>query len=99
MTTSTNRPTIILLAYHWLGAWAWDEVLEHLGSHDSRATALTLPGLDPDDPDRAARTLDDQAAAILDAMARLGVSEDQPHGPRRPQWCKRTCQPRPGPTP
>jgi pimeloyl-ACP methyl ester carboxylesterase len=78
MTTSTNRPTIILLAGHWLGAWAWDEVLEHLGSHDSRATALTLPGLDPDDPDRAARTLDDQAAAILDAMARLGVSEDQP---------------------
>ncbi|MFC8038192.1 alpha/beta fold hydrolase [Paenarthrobacter sp. NPDC057355] len=78
MTTSTNCPTIILVAGHWLGAWAWDEVLEHLWSHHLRATALTLPGLDPDDPDRAARTLDDQAAAILDAMARLGVSEDQP---------------------
>ncbi|MCR2800087.1 alpha/beta fold hydrolase [Microbacterium sp. zg-Y818] len=78
MTTSTSRPTIILIAGHWLGAWAWDEVLERLDAHGSRATAMTLPGLDADDPERASRTLDDQAAAILDTIARLEVSESQP---------------------
>ncbi|MFT2818071.1 alpha/beta fold hydrolase [Leifsonia sp. A12D58] len=78
MTTTTSSPTIILIAGHWLGAWAWDEVLEHLKTDRSRALAMTLPGLDGDDPDRAAKTLDDQAAAILDVFAGLGVSEDQP---------------------
>jgi pimeloyl-ACP methyl ester carboxylesterase len=78
MTTTTSTPTIILIAGHWLGAWAWDEVLDHLHTGRSRATAMTLPGLDGDDPGRAARTLDDQAAAILDLFARLGVSADQP---------------------
>ena len=78
MTTTTSSPTIILIAGHWLGAWAWDEVLEHLRTDHARAIALTLPGLDGDDPGRATRTLDDQAAAILDLFARHGVSEDQP---------------------
>ena len=78
MTTSTSSPTIILIAGHWLGAWAWDEVLEHLKTDHPRAIAMTLPGLDGDDPERATKTLDDQAAAILDVVARLGVSEDQP---------------------
>ncbi|WP_167140721.1 alpha/beta hydrolase [Diaminobutyricimonas sp. TR449] len=78
MTTTTSSPTIILIAGHWLGAWAWDEVLEHLKTDGSRAIAMTLPGLDGDDPERAAKTLDDQAAAVLDVVARLGVSEDQP---------------------
>ncbi|WP_157155840.1 alpha/beta fold hydrolase [Diaminobutyricimonas sp. LJ205] len=78
MTTTTSSPTIILIAGHWLGAWAWDEVLEHLKTDHSRAIAMTLPGLDGDDPERAAKTLDDQAAAVLDVVARLGVSEDQP---------------------
>ncbi len=78
MTISTNPPTIILIAGHWLGAWAWDEVLEHLGSDHSRVVAMTLPGLDPEDPNRARRTLDEQAAAVLDLMAQHGVSEEQP---------------------
>ncbi|MHA7238905.1 alpha/beta fold hydrolase [Arthrobacter sp. TMS1-12-1] len=78
MTTTRSSPFIVLLAGHWLGAWAWDEVLEHLGNGHSRAIAMTLPGLDGDDPERAAKTLDDQAAAVLDVFARLGVSEDQP---------------------
>ena len=75
MTTTTSSPTIILIAGHWLGAWAWDEVLEHLGTDRSRTIAMTLPGLDGNDPERAARTLDDQAAAVLDVLARLGVPE------------------------
>ncbi|MET4539409.1 pimeloyl-ACP methyl ester carboxylesterase [Arthrobacter bambusae] len=78
MTTTTNSPDIILIAGHWLGAWAWDEVLEHLESDHSHAVAVTLPGLDGDDPERAAKTLEDQAAAVLDTFARLGVTEDRP---------------------
>jgi pimeloyl-ACP methyl ester carboxylesterase len=78
MTTTTSSPTIILIAGHWLGSWAWDEVLEHLTPDRSRTIALTLPGLDGDDPERASKTLDDQAAAVLDILTRLGVSEEQP---------------------
>jgi pimeloyl-ACP methyl ester carboxylesterase len=78
MTTSTSTPAIILIAGHWLGAWAWDEVLGDLTSDHARVIALTLPGLDGDDPERSTRTLDDQATAVLDVIARLGVSEDQP---------------------
>ena len=78
MTTTTSSPTIILIAGHWLGAWAWDEVLEHLATEHSRVIAMTLPGLDGDDPERAAKTLDDQAAAVLYVITQLGVSGDRP---------------------
>jgi len=71
MTTPNSSPITILIAGHWLGAWAWDDVLEHLRTDRSRTVAMTLPGLDADDPERATKTLDDQAAAILD------VSEEQ----------------------
>lgn len=70
--TSTNRPTILLIAGHWLGAWAWDEVLAHLPANHERAVAMTLPGLDPDDRERTTRTLDDQVHAIRDAVASHG---------------------------
>lgn len=75
MTTTTDSPAIILIAGHWLGAWAWDEVLEHLKTEHPRAIAMTLPGLDASDPGRASRTLDAQAEAILDLIAQQG---DQP---------------------
>ncbi|UKA49324.1 alpha/beta hydrolase [Arthrobacter sp. FW305-123] len=78
MTTTENSQPVILIAGHWLGAWAWDEVLEHLETDHSRAVAVTLPGLDGDDPERATKTLDDQAAAVLDIFARHGVSDEQP---------------------
>ncbi len=78
MTTTTDSPTIILIAGHWLGAWAWDEVLEHLETGHSRPIPITQPGLDEGDPKRAVKTLDDQAAAILDIFAQLGVSRDRP---------------------
>ena len=77
MTTTTSSPTFILIAGHWLGAWAWDDVLDHLHTGNSRATALTLPGLDGNDPERAAKTLDDQAAAVLEVITRLRKTEDQ----------------------
>ncbi|MBV1780903.1 alpha/beta hydrolase [Paeniglutamicibacter sp. ABSL32-1] len=72
MTTATNGPTIILIAGHWLGAWAWDEVLEHLKTKGTRAIAMTLPGLDGNDPERAAKTLNDQADAILGVISQHG---------------------------
>lgn len=75
MTTTKSSPTIVLIAGHWLGAWAWDETLEHLEAADIRAVAMTLPGLDGDDNNRAAKTLEDQAAAIRDVITRRG---DQP---------------------
>ncbi|WP_150307634.1 alpha/beta fold hydrolase [Planctomonas psychrotolerans] len=78
MTPITSNSTVILIAGHWLGAWAWDDVLEHLHAADIRAISMTLPGLDGDDRGRAARTLDDQTAAILDVLARVVVAPDQP---------------------
>jgi pimeloyl-ACP methyl ester carboxylesterase len=72
MTTAMSSPTIILIAGHWLGAWAWDEVLEHLKTDHSRAIAMTLPGLDANDPERATKTLDAQAEAILGVITQHG---------------------------
>lgn len=54
---------------HWLGAWAWDDVAANLRERGHRVVAITLPGLDPDDPDRATRTVADQAAALRAAVA------------------------------
>lgn len=70
MTTNTSNLAILLIPGHWLGAWAWDEVLEHLTSLGHRAIPLTLPGLDETDADRVTRTLDDQVAAIEQAATR-----------------------------
>lgn len=78
MTTTTNDPTLLLIGGHWLGAWAWDEVVEHLTAAGRRAVPLTLPGLDPTDPRRTTRTLDDQVAAILHAADRAGASAERP---------------------
>ena len=72
MTTTMSSPTIILIAGHWLGAWAWDEVLEHLKTDHPRAIAMTLPGLDAHDPERATKNLNAQAEAILGVIAQHG---------------------------
>ena len=47
----TNAP-IILVPGFWLGAWAWDDVADLLRADGHDVTALTLPGLEPDHPDR-----------------------------------------------
>lgn len=67
--TTNTLPSIILVPGHWLGAWAWDAVASELRSRGHAVTALTLPGLDPDDAERATRTLDDQAEALRAAVA------------------------------
>ncbi|PFG15835.1 pimeloyl-ACP methyl ester carboxylesterase [Propionicimonas paludicola] len=78
MTTQQSTSPIVLIPGHWLGAWAWDEVEDHLSSEGHPARALTLPGLDPDDPDRRSRTLDDQADAIVAALRQAGASAERP---------------------
>ncbi|MBT1621890.1 alpha/beta hydrolase [Curtobacterium flaccumfaciens pv. oortii] len=78
MTTSPHKPSVIFIAGHWLGAWAWDAVIDEFTPERWRPVAMTLPGLDPDDGARATRTLSDQVAAIVSRCAQLGVSRDQP---------------------
>lgn len=75
MTTTASKQPLILIAGHWLGAWAWDEVLEHLDGDRVHAKAMTLPGLDAVDPERATKTLEDQAAAIQDVLTEISAGE------------------------
>lgn len=67
----TSAP-IILVPGFWLGAWAWDEVAEHLRADGHRVQAVTLPGLEPDHPDRSAVTLDDHVDAVVAAIEAAG---------------------------
>jgi len=78
MTTHTDDATIVLIPGHWLGAWAWDDVVEHLTTLGRRALPMTLPGLDATDPARASRTLDDQAAAIEGVIAQAAAADGAP---------------------
>lgn len=103
MTTSIplgTEPTFVLIPGYWLGAWAWGEVLAPLREAGAQALALTLPGLDPQDPDRVDRTLEEQAAAIEAAVAADGgnvvlVAHSGANGPvslaldRNPQLVRR----------
>jgi pimeloyl-ACP methyl ester carboxylesterase len=66
-----NAP-IILVPGFWLGAWAWDEVVELLRADGHDVTAITLPGLESADADRASVTFEDHVNAICDALARAG---------------------------
>lgn len=66
---SSQPPFLILVPGHWLGAWAWDEVRVELAAAGIEAHAVTLPGMDPEDPHRAQRTLSEQAAAIAELIA------------------------------
>jgi pimeloyl-ACP methyl ester carboxylesterase len=59
---------IILVPGWWLGAWAWDEVVETLRAQGHDVTALTLPGLESRDTDRSAITFADHVDAICDAV-------------------------------
>jgi pimeloyl-ACP methyl ester carboxylesterase len=59
---------IILVPGFWLGAWAWDEVVESLRADGHDVTAITLPGLESMDADRAGVTFEDHVAAIVRAV-------------------------------
>jgi pimeloyl-ACP methyl ester carboxylesterase len=66
---SAVHSAIVLVPGHWLGAWAWDAVAADLRVRGHRVAAVTLPGLDPHDPQRTARTLADQAESIRSAVS------------------------------
>jgi pimeloyl-ACP methyl ester carboxylesterase len=76
-TTTRTSPSIVLVPGHWLGAWAWDAVVADLRGRGHNVTAVTLPGLDPDDPHRASTTMAQQVDALrsaVDAAAADGSS-------------------------
>lgn len=64
----TPQASLFLIAGHWLGAWAWDEVIAQPALAHARKIPLTLPGLDPADANRASRTIEDQANHIVQAL-------------------------------
>ena len=63
---------IILVPGFWLGAWAWDDVAALLRADGHTVTALTLPGLESPDADRAAVTFADHVDAIAAAVEEHG---------------------------
>ena len=67
-TRETASAPIILVPGFWLGAWAWDEVAGTLRADGHDVTAITLPGLDSVDTDRAGITFADHVDAIVEAV-------------------------------
>jgi pimeloyl-ACP methyl ester carboxylesterase len=67
----TSAP-IVLVPGFWLGAWAWDEVAAALRAKGHDVTAVTLPGLESADADRAAITFADHVDAICDVVRAAG---------------------------
>lgn len=59
---------IILVPGFWLGGWAWDEVAQALRAAGHDVRALTLPGLESKDDERADVTIEDHVQAIVDAV-------------------------------
>lgn len=59
---------IILVPGFWLGAWAWDEVEPVLQARGLHTVSLTLPGLQPNDTNRASVGLADHIAAVVEAI-------------------------------
>ena len=66
--TGADPSFVVLVPGFWLGAWAWDEVVPPLREQGLQALALTLPGLEPDHPDRNSVTLEDHVRAVEDAI-------------------------------
>ncbi|HEY2551790.1 MAG TPA: alpha/beta hydrolase [Streptosporangiaceae bacterium] len=76
--TANHSAAIILVPGHWLGAWAWDAVAAQLRDRGHRVVPVTLPGLDPGDPDRASRTVTDQADDLQAHVASAASGEVRP---------------------
>lgn len=59
---------IILVPGFWLGAWAWDEVIDLLRADGHDVTALTLPGMESVGSDRSTVGFADHVEAIVAAI-------------------------------
>ncbi len=68
----TTAP-IILVPGFWLGAWAWDDVVDALRADGHDVTALTLPGLESADADRTSISQSDHVDAIVRAVEAAGA--------------------------
>lgn len=60
--------SVVLVPGFWLGAWAWDDVAADLRARGHDVLALTLPGLESVDAERASVTLADHVDAICTAV-------------------------------
>ncbi|KQV76284.1 esterase [Aeromicrobium sp. Root344] len=56
---------IIMVPGFWLGAWSWDRIAPALGAAGHEVVALTLPGLESVDTDRAGIGLAEHVAAVV----------------------------------
>lgn len=70
--TTASAP-IILVPGFWLGAWAWDDVVEDLRRDGHDVTAITLPGLESVEADRSRITFEDHVEAIVAAVEAKGA--------------------------
>jgi pimeloyl-ACP methyl ester carboxylesterase len=64
---------IVLVPGFWLGAWAWDDVVAALRADGHDVSALTLPGLESADADRAKITFADHVDAICEGVDAAGA--------------------------
>lgn len=71
----TSRPhlnlttPVLLVPGFWLGAWAWDDVVDHLRARGHEdVVPLTPAGLEPDHPRPTRTTHSDQAAWLLERV-------------------------------
>ncbi|HEY8717037.1 alpha/beta fold hydrolase [Pengzhenrongella sp.] len=71
MTTETDRIHIVLVPGSWLGAWAWDGVVGPLRAAGMKPHAVTLPGLEHADTNRAGITREDHVRAVRDVVEGL----------------------------
>lgn len=69
--TSSPRTPVVLVPGFWLGSWAWDALLEPLRDAGLDPHPVTLPGLEPDHPDRSSVTRADQVRAVRDLVRSL----------------------------
>ena len=68
--SASDQPVhVVLVPGFWLGAWAWDEVAQHLRDGGVVPVTLTLPGLESPDADRASVGLEDHVRAVEEALA------------------------------
>ncbi|MFC7457421.1 alpha/beta fold hydrolase [Brachybacterium sp. GCM10030267] len=72
--TPGTPATLVLVPGHWLGGWAWDEVVDSLTDERIPAESVTLPGMDPAAPRRASSDLEDQASHLGEVVSRLADS-------------------------
>ena len=68
---------IILIPGFWLDASSWDDIMPALESAGHRVHALTLPGMESRDADRASITLRDHIDAVVRVIDSLGPDSGQ----------------------